>query len=543
MRRLKALILIVLTTLSLEQQVLSAVTATVVWEFRQGGTSVNNSGCFDPSVAVPGTDRSQQAGSQFNGTDLVIDAVDNTLVTSATHNFDTADEGNCIHITAGTGFTVQWVVILDTAANAATLSSAAGTVGSTGGTWREGGAFPMNSTFEDDIFEALIGGNKVWIKSDGTAFTVGEAISVASTSCDADSPCFIEGYQTTRGDTPTFANSPTLAAGTLATNLGQHKVLSYLNLTTTNASGWAVGALSSILYSKGINSATAAGSVAFSISNGSLGYSEAISQNGIAVSAAGGSTSKVFGSYIHDSNICFQATNPSAVIEGNVLEACRTQAINLTSTSVAAIITHNTVYGREAQIGTGLDLNANPSPANRIFNNIFYGLTTGVDVDTAEQKSNIGDYNDFFNNGTDVTRYTKGANDLAVNPTFAGAAQITGTTATTSGSVLTQASGDFSTVTNNVDYLHVLSGTGVTTGGYLITSHDATTLTVNNALGTSAGGDVTYFVTTGHNFAVGTNLKATGAPSTFGSETNNYLDTGAVQRIEPSAGGSFPFVQ
>lgn len=535
---------VIILLLYSQQQAFATVTTTTVWEIRQDAGDANNGACFDGSVAVPGTDYSQQASSQYNGTDLVIDGVDNTIVTSATHNFVAADEGNCIRISAGTGFTVGWYIITDTATNAATLSSAVGTVGSTGGTYRVGGAGLLNSTNADDIFEALIGGNKVWIKNNGTALTLGEAISIAATSCDADSPCFIEGYQTTRGDAPAFANAPMIDAAANNTTFGQYQMFRNLVYTSTTASGWAIGTNSVVDNVKATNTSTAASRVALTLNSAAMVlFSEFVSQNGTAVNSGSGSQSQVIGSYIHDSDIGIRLNSASSLI-GNVIEANRTQGFNLTN--LGGLLAYgNTFYGREAQISTCLDLNNAASINNKIFNNIFYGCTLGIDVDTAEQKSNVGNYNNFFNNGTDVARYTKGANALAVNPQFGGATQITGTTATTVGSVLTQSGGDFSTVTDNVDYLHVLSGTGVTTGGYLITSHDATTLTVNNALGTSSAGDVTYFVTTGHNFSVGTNLKATSAPATFGSETNNYLDTGAVQRQEPasSSGGSFPFVQ
>jgi hypothetical protein len=92
-------------------------------------------------------------------------------------------------------------------------------------------------------------------------------------------------------------------------------------------------------------------------------------------------------------------------------------------------------------------------------------------------------------------------------------------------------------VADGVDLLRVVSGTGVTVGIYLITAHTATTLTVNNPLGTSSGGDVVWVVTTGHNFGIGTNLKALGFPGTFGTESTSYLDIGAVQRQEAGGGG------
>jgi hypothetical protein len=201
---------------------------------------------------------------------------------------------------------------------------------------------------------------------------------------------------------------------------------------------------------------------------------------------------------------------------------------------------NNTLYGREAKIGTGLLLSAANSPLVVALNNNIYGFVTGISVATGSATSNFGQNNNFFNNTTDVTNWIKDISDLSLNPGFVGASQVTGTSANTSGSVLTDGSANFSGVNDNIDYLHVTSGTGVTTGCYLITSHTSTTLTVNNPLGTSSSNNDVYWISNGHNFQIGTNLKGLGFPNFInatGSLTTSYPDVGAVQRQEP-AGGS-----
>lgn len=191
-------------------------------------------------------------------------------------------------------------------------------------------------------------------------------------------------------------------------------------------------------------------------------------------------------------------------------------------------------------MGIGINMSITNTTTNYIFNNIFYGLTTGVSATTAASDSIISLNNDFFNNGTDATLFYKSDTDLALNPTFTDATQITGTTASGSGSVLTDTNADFSTVTDNVDFVHVLSGTGATVGCYLITSHTTTTLTCNNTVGTNATANRVYFIGTGHNFAIGANLKARGFPGVIpGSETTGYMDIGAVQRQEPTLAATF----
>jgi hypothetical protein len=66
-------------------------------------------------------------------TDLAINPVDATEVTSAAHPFGPQDVGGTMIITSGTGFIVQSVTIASVTGNVATLSAPAGTVGSTGG--------------------------------------------------------------------------------------------------------------------------------------------------------------------------------------------------------------------------------------------------------------------------------------------------------------------------------------------------------------------------------------------------------------------------
>ncbi len=66
-------------------------------------------------------------------TDLAIDGADNTKMASAAHPFTTRDIGMWLSITAGTGFTVQRVKLLDVIGNLATASQALGSVGSIDG--------------------------------------------------------------------------------------------------------------------------------------------------------------------------------------------------------------------------------------------------------------------------------------------------------------------------------------------------------------------------------------------------------------------------
>jgi hypothetical protein len=72
-------------------------------------------------------------------TDLVVDATDNTKVTSAEHTF--LYPNNYLRITGGAGFTIQTVKILSVSGGVAHCDAPLGTVGSTGGQATSPGGF------------------------------------------------------------------------------------------------------------------------------------------------------------------------------------------------------------------------------------------------------------------------------------------------------------------------------------------------------------------------------------------------------------------
>lgn len=506
-------------------------------------TAVGVASVGTPTGGVCGIDYSQGTSSITNNTDLASSngTTNPSAVTSAGSPFGLNHVGNILHVTAGTNWTQNWYEIVSVSGVTATLDRAVGTSASiSSGTFRVGGALSMNSTLDDEFFEVPVGRNNIYFN---TNFSLGEAVSVASTSATGTNAISMKGYQNYRYDNPTGDNRPLISGTSFSLALGQYKVLSNFRITGTANPVLNTSTGGVMINLKVTNTTVGSGSVAITNSTNGLVFNcEAVSQNGVAVNLS--TSSRLIASYIHDSDIGVQTAASGAQVIFNVFEACRSYGFRNTSTGNEQFSTvlSNTFYGREAKIGTGIEFAvATTHPSNMLFNNIFYGLTNGIVQLTAQKLSNIGDYNDFFNNTTNLTLSTPGLHDLAIDPSFGNAAQITGTTATTNGSVLTQSGGDFSSVQDNVDYLHVLSGTSVTTGGYLITSHTATTLTVNNTLGTSIAGNVVYFITTGHNFAVGPALSASGFPGTFqAGETSAYLNVGAAQR-SGSGGGSYVF--
>lgn len=492
-----------------------------------------------PTGGTFGVDYSQQDTAQATATDYASTGASTTL-TSISAGFTRMMVGNFIHITTtGTGahFVVGWYELVSFTNSTTMVTDRTTNDGTAGvaGTGFVGGAGRLNG-LEDAFYEMIPASSMVFIKS-GT-YTASAAVSVASTNSTAILMSLSTGYTSIRGDVCNSTNRPTLVFGANNGLFGQGQSFSNVIFTTTAAAGITIGAGTYCLNCKFINTSTVASRVAATVpNNGTALYtSESISQNGTALSI-GNSAPKIVGCYFHDSGIGISGGGSAASTAQclfSIFEANTTAAITVTSATTPFIAMNCTIYGREAKIGTGLNFTGANASTLVSYNNIFYGLTTAISVNTGPALSNLSKYNDFFNNTADVSNWYKDSTDIAVDPQFAGASQITGTSATTSGSVLTDGS-VFSGVTDNVDYLHVVSGSGVTTGIYLINSHTATTLTVNNPLGTGTG--VTYFVTNGHNFAIGTNLKATGFPGVFpASLTTGYLDIGAAQRQEAGSG-------
>ena len=183
---------------------LDEIDARAVIELRATGSNANSGG-FNPSNGSPGTDFTLQDAAQDSGTDLACADGDAAapVVTSATHNFVAADNGNTIYITAGAGWTVGYYEIVSTAANAATLDRAVGNDGAlSGGTWAYGGARGVPT---DAFFEQLIAGNKVWFET-GT-YTMTESVDVAKDGA-VNAILQTEGYKASRGDMPTGTDRP-----------------------------------------------------------------------------------------------------------------------------------------------------------------------------------------------------------------------------------------------------------------------------------------------------------------------------------------------
>lgn len=509
-----------------------ALTTGTVWEFRATATAAMVNGGGFNSAAVGGFDYTLQNSAALTLTNLTTSGAGATTVTSTSALFVANMVGNIMHITAGTNFQTGWYEII-TVTNSSNIvldrTPSSGAAGSAG-TFYIGGALSLNSTLDDAFFEAIPAGSVMWMKNG--SYSLGQAISVASTNSTSTNPSFLKGYNTVRGDNPTDGTRPTIAQGANAWVNGQYIFFFNIILTGTAALMMNGGTGAKFVNCQFVNTSVTASRVAVSVgAEGCLTFCDIVSQNGDCINATNNGT-KVYGCFIHDSNRGMISSASRVILSRSVIANHKTTAISFDSTTGSYSVLNNTFYGSEAKIGNGL-ITSVSAPDIIVYNNIFYGFTTAVSFNTL-RGSNIADYNDFFNNTADVANFSKGDHTLAIDPAFASASQITGATATTSGSVLTQAGGNFNAVTNNVHYLRVTSGTGVTVANYLITAHSSTTLTVNNALGTSVAGNVVYTVPNHNNFHIGPALNTSGFPGLYGTETTSYLAVGAVQRQEPA---------
>ncbi len=529
-------------------QAFAAMSGSIVYELRTTATANNvNGGGF--RAGASGTDYSQQNAAQWTNTNLSTSAANATTVTSAGSTFTAAIVGNVMNITAGTNFTAGWYeVTAFTDANNVVLDrtptpSAAGSAG----TFYVGGAMSMNSTLDDDFFEALVAGNKVWIKNG--SFIVGEAVSMAAAG-GTQNPIVMEGYNATRGDGPTGTNRPTFSGGANAVTLGANVDVYNVIFTGTAATMFTSGSGAKLVNCKFMNTSSTVDRVAVLVALDNLAFNgEAVSYWGLAVQLWSSSTTlSTF--YIHDSNVGVGHgfTTSDHVIESNIIADHVTAAIRYTGADTDFhFIRNNTLYGAENTIGIGVSLASGVTDVELI-GNIIYGFATGVSHG-AVQSVGFDNYNDYNNNDTDVTNWTKGANDSALAPTFTNVTQVTGTTGAfvEGGSKLVDTSKNFTTLGVAAgEIVYITGGTGSTTRKYLIDSISTTTnpndtlnITVPASPGINTTADKTYQITLGHNFAIGTNLKALGFPGAFqGGLTTGYLDIGAVQRQEPAGGGS-----
>ncbi len=506
-----------------------AISSTAVWEVRTTGASTNG-GAF--VTGASGSDFSQQPGPQFALTGVTSAGAGSTVLHASAA---ASMVGNVAQVISGTNFTTGFFEIISVVAGVSITfnTNFAGVAITTGvgatGVINVGGAFKYSATAVDGLFASSVRpGNIVWVKS-GTYTATGFNYIAATVNL----PIKYLGYNVTRGDNPLSSTRPVLDMNTDQFLPGAFWTIKNVIFKSGNTirtfTGGAQGVTS---YCKFINTAALSNSATAGVAAGeSLFFMCEFISIG---NAFGASSRQVFDHcYFHDSDIgmTFNTGSFGITVANCIFEGCVTKCIDFqTAATTRHHIMNTTFYGSENQLGIGISAITGLGCLS-VVNNIFYGLATAINVADPIQNY-FADYNDFYNNGTDVVNWTKASTDIALNPQFVNVTQLTGTTATTASSVLTDSGQNFSNVVDNQTYCYLKSGTGITAGQYLITSHTTTTITLSPAPGNNATANKVYQITLGHNFAIGTNLKAAGQGGFPAALSTGYNDMGAVQRPE-----------
>jgi hypothetical protein len=477
-----------------------------------------------------------------------------TTFTSAGSTFTKVMVGNLLHITnGGTGLTVGWYEIVSfTDATHVVLDRTFGT--GTGATFFVGGAISLNSTLDDDFFDIVVAGGTVWVYAGGGTVSLAEAVDPANQGSTTASSA-IWGYNTVRGDNPIGSDRPTINAAANNFAIASRWIAAYLIVLTTTANGFGNtgGDARQFVFVKSVNKSTSGGN-AFTVNTNSLFLGcEAISygDDGFVVN---GST-RFIGCWAH---ACKNRAYDASGTNGNTLTMINCIASDFVSTGIATCSDFNgpfiitvegcTIHGTNDTRGTGV--NMSDGVLRYLFGCIISGCVTGVSRSTALPDNSwiYDDFNDYWNNDTDVSNWFKGPSDLAVNPSFTNVGQVTGTTGKfdAGGSKLIDTSKNFTALGVVAgDLVYISAGTGVSVLFYGITSISTTTnpndtLNLDVSPGTSTTADKVYSIETGHDFLpTNTTVLRSGFPQTFpGGYTESSPPMGAVASITGGAGGT-----
>lgn len=375
-----------------------ALSANTVWECRTTGNA-NNGGGFVTGAA--GTDYSQQAAAQYTAADLVVDGADNTKVTSASHNFVTADVGNLLHVTAGAGWTPGFYEILSVSSNAAFLDRSPAGVGVTDGTYYVGGAL---ATPENVAGQTA--GNIIYVKADGT-YTLSGAWATGAVLGTLANPIKWIGYTTTRGDN----GRATISAGTNSITCANGFIF-VLNFDITGSAAPVLANSSGLVYNcKVTNNSGTANRIAINPTSSYVLNCEAISTNGYAISISTGNTT-ILGCYTHDSvsGIRTPGVDGNTIIR-NIVDTCTT-GLDINNGSDGIFIHSNTVYN----CTTGVLLATSHSKIV-FMNNLIANCTTGFSIGATINSLWIN-YNGWASNTADISGASKGANDVTAVADF-----------------------------------------------------------------------------------------------------------------------------
>ena len=388
----------------------AALPSGIAWEVRSTGNDSNGGGFV---TGASGTDYSQQDGAQFSGTNLAVDGTTNTKVSSAAHNFAATDVGNLIHITAGTGWTSGFYEIVSVASNEATLDRSPAAVGTTGGTWAEGGALATPGAVLSNGNAAQTNSSRIFLKYAATPYAI--TTSLVWSTGGSGLGIWLIGYNAARSDAfaPGYAHRPTIqiASGnagiTMLSGPAYNATAYNLILDCNNQAGSVGASLStySYVYNVLAKSCDSSGIIATNVMDSEVTGLTANAGFGIAVV-----TSAVRNS-VHDSAGAsgfgaLQVYNSAigTFFDGNLIYNLNASTGCATCDGIRPyindVVAHNTIYAvsRDGIRGSNYNMQA-------IYDNLIVSAATaGIDYvpGSAGPKSPFIDGNCFYGNGTNV---------------------------------------------------------------------------------------------------------------------------------------------
>ncbi len=476
-------------------------------------------GCATAASPTSGTfavDYSISTTAKQAYTDLVIDAVTNTNITSAAQRaFTAVDVGNIINVTSGVNFTVQRVQIVSVAAGVATCDKAVGTTESSSGAGTFGGCLALPT---DALMTLGIAGNVWWHKA-GTYTLTGSITTYAPGTTAAY--LYLIGYSSVRGDNPTGTSRPLIAAAAYAPfSSSNYCIVKHIECTSTAAGGMQnSGTGSGLEFCKSTNSSTTADRTA--INGGStipafVINCEATSPMGVAISCY-----NVINCYAHDSNVGVGGTGVN--ITGNIIARTTSFAMQTINTSGASIL-GNTLYGGPIKSGTGININT--KYRFYIAKNILMNFVTGISNASALYEY-LGN-NNLYNCTTPYSNVSSGIGDTALDPQFISVGN-TGSDLCTNGTLWTGATtstppNDWAVKTNGLFEITA----GGQSGNYLNIAHNGANNNpeISFAFTTTVGKSyaITYYAQKG----TATNATAKVGTTSGGTElgiTKTHTDT------------------
>jgi hypothetical protein len=456
-----------------------ALPASLQWDVRTTGSD-SNGGAFDPGVASPGTDYSQQNSAQIAFTDLVIGTT-NAQLSSTLNPFTSAHVGNTINITSGTGFTPGRYSIRSVSGAVATMDRAVGTASSTGGVGNLGGSMATPVT----TMAAIVSGNSVWLQS-GT-------YTVTSTITNTSGASFtLAGYGTTHGDN--------VAGAVITTSTAS---LNLIEITPGTTNPW----IHNIALSTTASSGFGVGLSIVDVSDNLVVTNSSFTGFTLAVDAfTHTSTSLTF------INTSFFNHNGTRVLRDFQSPLTIINCLFLGNTGTAIEVTGGAnlyVYGSVIAANSE-GISAAPGMTTIINSTIAYNTGNGINLFSS-------------------TWFGAGGNAFNLNGNIIYGNGGFGVTAVAA------------SVPNNANLLMALNAFGANTSGNvnnLPTGTGVITLTADPFTNHSSG-DYSLNNTPGG----GGLLRGAGFPGTFtGSSTTGHLDVGAVQSSGSSGGSSFTFI-